>query len=59
MVVDGIALLHREVPVATEQGRDLSKLFLEQRTRMIVKHCAFIVQSLLIEICNLVLNFTD
>jgi hypothetical protein len=31
MVVDGLALLHREVPVAKELGRDLSRLFYEQR----------------------------
>jgi hypothetical protein len=31
MVVDGMDLLHREVPVAMEQGRDLLRLFHEQQ----------------------------
>jgi hypothetical protein len=31
MAVDGMALLHREVPVSKELGRDLPELFHEQR----------------------------
>jgi hypothetical protein len=46
MVVDGMALLHREVPVAKELGRDLPRLFYEQRMRMIAKDCAVIIQRL-------------
>jgi hypothetical protein len=54
MVVDGMALLHREVPVAKKLGRDLPRLFHEQRMRMrmrmrirmIAKDCAVITQRL-------------
>jgi hypothetical protein len=56
MVVDGMALLHREVPVAKKLGRDLPRLFHEQRMRMrmrirmrirmIAKECAVITQRL-------------
>jgi len=31
MVVDGMGLLHREVPVSTEMVKDLPRLFHEQR----------------------------
>jgi hypothetical protein len=46
MVVDGMALLHREVPVAKELGRDLPRLFDEQGMRMIAKDCGVIIQRL-------------
>jgi hypothetical protein len=58
MVVGGMALLHREVPVATELCRDLPRLFHEQRMRMTVNHCAIIVQCLLVKTSNLVFNLT-